>query len=332
MTISILIPTFNDPCFSLVRTLREQLSVLSVEWEIIVADDCSTSQSVREENSQIDTLDGCRVEWREQNTGRAAIRNYLAQEAKGDWLLFIDSDMVIRRKDFVEKYLTDLPPAPSFQDGEKIVLQDGETQKTMLIPPRPERKGLGEGLLGEGLVLYGGYEVNPSHCGGVGGGLRFVYEKENEHKHTVEQRRQQPYRDFHTSNFMISRDVMLRIPFNENFKMYGYEDVLLGKQLKDAGIPIHHIDNPVSFEIFESNEDFIRKTEESIRTQLDFRELLADYSTLIQFGDKISRLHLSWLLHLAYKAMGKTLRKRLCSGSPSTLLLNIYKLLLFNEG
>ena len=91
-------------------------------------------------------------------------------------------------------------------------------------------------------------------------------------------------------------------------------------------------DNPVSFEIFESDEDFIRKTEESVRTQLDFRELLADYSTLIQFGDKISRLHLSWLLHLAYKAMGKTLRKRLCSGSPSTLLLNIYKLLLFNEG
>lgn len=300
MTISILIPTYNDPCLSLVRTLRGQLSALSVDWEIIVADDCSTSQSVREENAQIDTLDGCRVEWRERNTGRAAIRNHLAQVAKGDWLLFIDSDMVIRRKDFVEKYLT----------------------------------GLGEGHF----VLYGGYEVNanpdssPSHCGGVGGGLRFVYEKENEHKHTVEQRRQQPYRDFHTSNFMISRDVMLRIPFNENFKMYGYEDVLLGKQLKDAGIPIRHIDNPVSFEKFESNEDFIRKTEESIRTQLDFRELLADYSTLIQFGDKISRLHLSWLLHLAYKAMGKMLRKRLCSGSPSTLLLNIYKLLLFNEG
>ena len=60
-----------------------------------MADDCSTNQSVREENSQIDTLDGCRVEWREQNTGRAAIRNYLAQVAKGDWLLFIDSDMVI---------------------------------------------------------------------------------------------------------------------------------------------------------------------------------------------------------------------------------------------
>lgn len=32
-------------------------------------------------------------------------------------------------------YLSDLPPAPSFQDGEKYDLPD------KLIPPRPERKG-----------------------------------------------------------------------------------------------------------------------------------------------------------------------------------------------
>ena len=36
----------------------------------------------------------------------------------------------------------DLPPAPSFQDGEKIALS---AQRLNVIPPRPERKGLGEG-------------------------------------------------------------------------------------------------------------------------------------------------------------------------------------------
>lgn len=293
MTISVLIPTFNDACFTLAKTLREQLSMLSVDWEIIVADDCSTDDSVREENARIGDLSGCRVEWRKENVGRAAIRNYLAQIAKGDWLLFIDSDMVINRANFVRNYLQSI-----------------------------ENKG--------NCVVYGGYEVN-GNANELADNLRFIYEKKNAHKHTVEQRMQQPYRDFHTSNFMVSRDIMLRIPFNENFKMYGYEDVLLGKELKEVGIPIHHIDNPVSFEKFESNEDFIRKTEESVQTQIDFQDLLEEYSTLLQTEKKIKRLHLSWVLHLLYKTIGKSLRKQLCSARPNTFCLNIYKLLIINK-
>lgn len=314
MSISILIPTFNDSCFTLVSTLRDQLLAMEATtrweelkgaWEIIVADDCSTNAAVRAENAKIDSLNGCRVEWRTKNVGRAAIRNFLAQQAKGDWLLFIDSDMVIRRKDFVERYLTDLI----------------------------DHKG----------VLYGGYEVNPpsgrSNCsppmGGAGGGalasLRYIYETKNAYKHSVEERRKQPYRDFHTSNFMISRDVMLRIPFNEDFKMYGYEDVLLGKQLEETGVPIHHIDNPVSFEIFETNEDFLRKTEESVRTQIEFSHLLGDYSTLIRTARRIESLHLTWLVRLMSKLFANRLRRYLCTGKPNIFALNVYKLMKYTD-
>ena len=46
-SLSILIPTYNDPCFELVDTLRHQAEATGISYEIIVADDGSTSPSTR---------------------------------------------------------------------------------------------------------------------------------------------------------------------------------------------------------------------------------------------------------------------------------------------
>ena len=54
----------------------------------------------------------------------------------------------------------DLPPAPSFQDGEELHPNSDFTKQSS---PRPERKGLGEGLLRSGAVLIdltGGYGID----------------------------------------------------------------------------------------------------------------------------------------------------------------------------
>ena len=60
-TLSILIPTYNNVCFELVRSLQAQASLLSVsssdfKYEIIVADDGSTDKATREGNRLINTL------------------------------------------------------------------------------------------------------------------------------------------------------------------------------------------------------------------------------------------------------------------------------------
>ena len=102
--LSVLIPTFNDECFQLVSCLKEQLQQHDACWEIIVADDGSTCLDVIKINRNIRNFQHCYYLERQQNTGRAAIRNFLAQQAKYEWLLFLDSDMKISST-FIQNYL-----------------------------------------------------------------------------------------------------------------------------------------------------------------------------------------------------------------------------------
>ena len=108
--LSILIPTYNDPCVVLVSQLQQQagqLSATGLRYEIIVADDCSTDESVVQTNAKVEQTGHCRLIRPDKNLGRAAIRNFLAKTARYEWLLFVDGDMQVNRHDFLERYLQD---------------------------------------------------------------------------------------------------------------------------------------------------------------------------------------------------------------------------------
>lgn len=292
MTFSILIPTYNDSCYALVKTLRSQLMSLNVEWEIIVADDCSTDKSVRDENAKIEKLGGCRVEWGRENVGRAAIRNFLADKAAGDWLLYVDSGNRIDSPDYMQRYA-------------EFFFKNSDAE----------------------CVVYGGRVLNKD---ADATNLRYQYERAWADKGTVEARKADPYANFNTCNFLISRATMLRIPFNEEMKLYGFEDVLLGKQLKEARVPIYHIDNPVTFGEYESNAEFLRKTEEAVRMQVQFKDLIGDYSNLLRAEKKVKRFGLSGIMNVLFKITGGMLRRHLLGQHPKAECFNLYKLMLLN--
>ncbi len=282
--LSILIPTFNDECVLLVMQLQQQAEAAGITYEILVADDGSTQKNVIEANRSINTLSRCRYLEQPQNMGRAAIRNYLVSQAQYPWLLFIDSDMMLRHEDYLQKYIQ-----------------------------TPESAEL----------IYGGVSIGegPQDC------LRAIYERAVAHEHTIERRKAQPYQDFHTANFMISRSLMQQHPFDERFRHYGYEDVLLGKELQQAGITIRHIDNPLSFERFETNASFISKTEEGLRTLKTFHAELHDYSRLLQAFRQ--RPWLMPLMRLTYHLFGKYLRNQLTGNHPRLFAFKLYKLAYF---
>lgn len=126
--LSILIPTYNYACAHLVCELQKQCeeaqaSLQGFDYEIIVADDGSTDYASVEKNAAIEYLPNCRYEIRDENVGRARIRNWLMSKARFDWVLIIDCDADVVSDDFIMKYWEET-------DSEKIVVGGLSTPAT----------------------------------------------------------------------------------------------------------------------------------------------------------------------------------------------------------
>ena len=107
MTLSILIPTYDYVCYTLVNDLQKQCESLDNldKYEIIVMEDGGRDQVKAIANHKINELDNCRYIQNKSNIGRSAIRNHLADIAEGEWLLFMDSDGKVISDEFIKKYI-----------------------------------------------------------------------------------------------------------------------------------------------------------------------------------------------------------------------------------
>ena len=283
--VSVLIPTYNHVCVALVKGLAQQLEAVGDDYEIIVADDGSTDAATVAENQAINALPHCRYLVRQENVGRAAIRNFLVREAQQPYVLFIDSDMTLISDDYIRRYLDS--DCDTVIDGGVAIGGDPDTLK---------------------------------------GNLRYCYEKAEEARHTAPERQKSPYQHLHTANLLVRRDLMIEHPFDERFRHYGYEDVLLGKSFREQRIPIAHIDNPLGFCTFETNADFVAKTEEGLRTLGQFRDDLRGYSRLLTL---ISNIHIPAVLtviRLWHRLFGRLERRNLCGNRPSITIFKLYRL------
>lgn len=288
-SLSILLPTYNSVCLQLVETLHSQCEAMEgLRYEIIVADDGSTDRSTVSANEAIGRLSHCRLICREQNTGRAAIRNFLAREARYDWLLFMDSDRKPGSKDFVRTYV----------------------------------EGHWEAVVCGGLRVEGDAEL-------LKGNLRYRAEKRYERHNSPQERRQRPYDNFNTSNFMTRREILLQHPFDERFRRYGYEDVMWGKTLRDHHIGIAHTDNPIVIDDYESNPDFVAKTEEGMHTLARFADELEDFSGVVRTWRRVRRMHLAKMLGWWHRLLAPRMKRQLTGNNPRLFVFNMYKLTLF---
>lgn len=174
-------------------------------------------------------------------------------------------------------------------------------------------------------VVYGGYRL-PISNETLLKNLRYKYEKSSEHIHCVDNRRLKPYHDFHTSNFLVCRDVMLQIPFDEQYRQYGYEDVFWGKELQNHNIGIAHINNPVLFDDFEDNSSFLSKTKEGLCTLFEHKDQLYDFSRLIVTATRVRKYHLDKCLLGVYKLFARLMERNLRGNNPSLLIFKLYRL------
>lgn len=155
--------------------------------------------------------------------------------------------------------------------------------------------------------------------------LRCLIELEARKRFTAARCAERPYKNFHTTAFMIDRRVMLDNPMREDITTYGHEDTLFGKQLEEKGISIAHIDNPVLFRNFESNARYLEKTREAIGTLYDHRHELEGYSNLLSLACMLRKWHFLWIVRWIGRCLGGAMERNLCGKRPSLTVFNIYR-------
>ena len=303
--LSILLPSYNNVCVSLVQVLQRQADALRgkldkpFRYEIIVADDCSTDAACIDANRVIGDMLHCRYLRMEQNVGRAQIRNVLISESRGDYVLLIDSDLFLCDDNYLYKYATST--ADVVYGGTRIG--------------------------GKGFAMVDD-EANTEN---LKGNLRYIYEKKAEPSHRAAFRQLRPNQEISVCNLYARRDIMEAHPFDSRFKAYGYEDVLFGKRLAESGIEVTHIDNPVLINEFESNSVFVKKTEEAIITLCRFEQDLEGYSNLKTKVSTLGRYIPLSLFRLWHRIMKNKEKRNLTGSKPSLLLFKLYKLGFFLE-
>ena len=285
--ISVLIPTYNYVCYNLVWELQRQLSASNEKYEIIVAEDGSNNKETVAENDKIASLPSCVHLVRKENIGRAHIINYLVREAKGEWCVIMDSDAEVVSDDYISKYTE---------------------------------------CMADGADVFVGDLVNPDSLPQADATLRYKYEKAAERFRTAEFRNRHPFERFCTFNFMARRDTLLEVPFDERCTEYGYEDTLMGLELKRHGKRVSHIDNPLRHLGFDANAVFLRKTETALHTLKKIEGSLLSYTGLGKLVRRIRTVHLTALVKGIYRLSRPLLRRNLLGNSPNLTLLSCYKL------
>lgn len=285
--ISVLIPTYNYVCYNLVWELQRQLSASNEKYEIIVAEDGSNNKETVAENDKVTMLPGCVHLVRKENIGRAHIINYLVREAKGEWCVIMDSDAEVVSDDYISKYTK---------------------------------------CMADGADVFVGDLVNPDSLPQADATLRYKYEKAAERFRTAEFRNRHPFERFCTFNFMARRDTLLEVPFDERCTEYGYEDTLMGLELKRHGKRVSHIDNPLRHLGFDANAVFLRKTETALHTLKKIEGSLLPYTGLGKLVRRIRTVHLTALVKGIYRLSRPLLRRNLLGNSPNLTLFSFYKL------
>lgn len=200
--LSVIIPTHNR-----VHILKECLQALfhqdlpQKDFEIIVVDDGSkdeTKAAVAALQKKHPNL----LSLYQENQGQGIARNYGISKAKGDIIIFIGDDIIVR-KDFLTEHL-------------RYHLRYPEENKAVLgfIAWHPKLK----------ITPFMNWLTNGSSIFGKFGGHQFAYEK-------LRNEETADYNFFYTSNISLKKSLIDKYPFDPSFSGYGWEDIELGYRL-----------------------------------------------------------------------------------------------------
>lgn len=299
MQIAILIPIFNRQVNALIVALNNQIERLSANRiRVFCYDDCSTDQALELEN-RICAQGLKHVVYTNltKNLGRAAIRNKMIDEVapQAEHLLFIDCDALPVASCFLENYLKAIQQHPNS-------------------------------------VLCGG-RAKPHFAPTFDTLLHWLYDDRREAL-DAQTRNTNAALCFKSFNYLILANLALKIRMSEAFTGYGHEDTHYGQLLKEANIPILHLDNPLYHVGLDNRNSVLKKNQEAQHNLLIIKKLSPNLLTQIKLWQAYQKtLLLPQFIRTPFFKILKNLTTQhlLHSQSPKLWVLDLYKLAALNE-
>lgn len=288
--LSILIPTYNYDITKLVTDLHQQATDLDIIFEIIVMED--GSQKFTYENQKINTLCCCRCIRLENNVGRSAIRNKMADLAQYPYLLFIDCDAEVNHKDFIQRYI-------SCCAGE-VVLIGGTAYDPELNDPR--------------------YSLR----------LKYGRERESNLHYLVNHHSNENFATFNflisKSIFQTIRFDETITGYGHEDTLFGHHLHEAGYAFQRIDNPLIHrgIDDNEVF-LLKTSESVKNLYKLFISGKYPF---LVKESKLLHYFQLIAKYHLTGILAFKFLLIKALLKKNLLGKHPSLVIYDVYKLML----
>lgn len=247
------------------------------------------SQYFRSENEKINSLSNCHYEVNTQNIGRGKNINLLCSKANEDYVLIMESDSFPENKNYLKNYLA------SIKNDTSIIFGGVKYPETV-----PEKDKL----------------------------LRWKYGHARETK-SLKERLKNNYSFVFTWNLLLRKEMLLKYPFPEFIREYGYEDAVFIKTLRLNSVPITHIENHLIHYNNENSIDFIKKTEKAVNTLYDLINMQKiEYKDikLNAFYSISKKLYLTGVIKIIYSKNKELIVNNLTSENPNLYLLDFYKL------
>ena len=289
--LSICIPVYNFFVAELVQSLHDEAETLNIRYEILISDNAS-AEKYQEANRLLGNLSNVKYYQSAINLERAGNRNFLFKTAHYPYILFMDCDSKLSKKDYIKDFLPYCVPGSICSGGR------------LYEPLSPQYKDV---------VLH--WKV---------GSAREIW--------SARVRSAKPNNRFMSCNFLIDKNIFDIVKFDERLTGYCNEDTLFGIELEKRGIVISHIDNPLYHIGLEKGEVFLSKIEEGLRNYHKINYLYHNDPQFIasvkilRIENKLKKWRLLNVCKILFQLSRKLMYRNLVGQRPNLLVYDLYKL------
>jgi len=285
--LSILIPVYNYNISSLVLEVHEQATKANIKFEIICFDDNSEKHTL-ENKSIIGSLPDSKIIISKDNVGRIKARQMLSNASIYSWLLFLDADVRLKSKTFIERYIVNI---------------DSEYE-----------------------VIFGGFaytDIKPEN----NAVLRWKYGKAYEEV-DAKKRNLKPYQLIISANCFIKKNVFNKINRKINKKGYGLDNYFAALLKQNNIKVLHLNNEVYHFGIENSTTYLNKAEECIITLLwlYDGGKMQKHNNKLLTAFVVFKQLKANYFMAFFYKNFKAAMKKNLLGPNPNMLLLQMYKL------